>query len=67
MKYFGQAGYGVFCTPSNIEEHVLELYSVEVVGRTEQVRERYYAISPERRVVHAASAFMVSESRKLFA
>ena len=66
MKYFGQAGYGVFCTPSNIEDHVLDLYSVSVVGRTEQVRERYYAISPERRVIHAASAFLVSQSRKLF-
>ena len=66
MKYFGQAGLGVFCTPSNIEDHVLELYSVKVIGRTEQIKERYYAISPERRVIHAASAFLVSESRQLF-
>ena len=66
MKYFGQAGCGVFCTPSNIEAHVLDQYAVSVIGCTEAVRERYYAISPERRVSHAASAVLVSESRKLF-
>lgn len=66
IKYFGQAGFGAFCAPSNIERNVLEQYEVGVIGRTEGVRERYYAISPERRVSHAACARLVSESRRLF-
>ena len=54
MKLFGQAGYGAFCAPSSIEIHVKEHYKVEVIGRTKQITERLYLISPERKLKHPA-------------
>ncbi|QDU28693.1 Transcriptional activator protein NhaR [Anatilimnocola aggregata] len=54
MKVFGQEGIGLFPAPSAIEAEVCRQYSVKVVGRIDQVRERYYAISVERRLKNPA-------------
>jgi LysR family transcriptional activator of nhaA len=53
-KAFGQAGAGVFVAPSAIEREVKRQYDVKVIGRTDKVRERFYAISAERRIKHPA-------------
>jgi LysR family transcriptional activator of nhaA len=54
VKAFGQAGLGLFCIPSSIEAEVCRQYHVRVAGRLENVRERFYAISMERRLKHPA-------------
>jgi LysR family transcriptional activator of nhaA len=54
MKAFGQAGVGVFPAPTVIEVEVQAQYGVAVVGRCPRVRERFYAISAERRLKHPA-------------
>jgi LysR family transcriptional activator of nhaA len=54
MKAFGQAGAGVFAAPTVIEAEVAQQYGVRLVGRTTRVRERFYAISAERRLKHPA-------------
>lgn len=54
MKLFGQAGYGAFCASSAIEQHVCEHYKVDIIGRTRQITERLYLISPERKLKHPA-------------
>ena len=54
MKVFGQDGIGLFPAPTVIEKEVCRQYKVRVVGRTDAVRERYYAISVERRLKHPA-------------
>ncbi|WP_163836802.1 transcriptional activator NhaR [Spartinivicinus ruber] len=66
MKHFGQSGYGVFCTPSIIEEHVAEHYGVSIIGRTTQVTERFYAISPERKVKHPGVKLLVKAAQEIF-
>jgi LysR family transcriptional activator of nhaA len=67
MKAFGQAGVGVFTTPTTVEEDVIEKYGVKVIARTDEVRERFYAISAERRIKHpAVSAITESARTKLF-
>lgn len=66
MKYFGQSGYGVFCTPSIIEEHVTKQYGVSTIGRTTQITERFYAISPERKVKHPAVKMLVEAAQAIF-
>lgn len=53
-KTFAQAGAGVVAAPRAIEEDVRRQYGLEVVGRTDAVRERYYAITTERRIRHPA-------------
>jgi len=54
LKSFGQAGIGIFAAPSAIEAEVRRQYGVSVVGRVEEIRERFYAISVERRLKHPA-------------
>lgn len=54
MKAFGQAGAGVFVAPRVIEREVMRQYDVQPVGRTDEVRERFYAISAERKLRHPA-------------
>lgn len=48
LKLFGQEGYGVFCAPSCIEQHIARQYQVSCIGHSDDVIERLYAISPER-------------------
>ena len=68
MKVFGESGTGVFTSPSAVEQDVLDKYGVEVVGRTEEISESYYAISAERRIKHpAVSAITEAARNELFA
>lgn len=53
-KVFGQQGAGLFAAPSVIEKEICRQYHVAVVGRIDEVREQFYAISMERRVRHPA-------------
>lgn len=66
MKYFGQSGYGVFCTPSIIERHVAQQYDVDIIGRTDQVTERFYAISPERKIKHPGVKLLIDAAEQIF-
>ena len=67
LKAFGAAGAGVFPAPSVIEEEVRQQYGVQVVGRVDAVRERFYAVSHERRLKHPAVVAVCEAAReKLF-
>lgn len=65
LKVFGQDGIGVFALPSVVEEHVVRQYGVEVVGRIEDVRERFYAISGERRLKNPAVVAICESAKAL--
>jgi LysR family transcriptional activator of nhaA len=68
VKVFGQSGLGLFLAPSIIEREIRQRYQVSVVGRIEDLRERFYAISVERRVKHPAVAAITAAARdRLFA
>jgi LysR family transcriptional activator of nhaA len=54
LTTFGQAGAGLFVAPTVLEKEVARQYGVAVVGRLDGVKERYYAISVERRLKHPA-------------
>lgn len=65
-NYFGQAGYGVFCAPTIIEKHIIEQFNVALIGKTDEINEQYFLISPERKVKHPAVQHLLTEGRKLF-
>ena len=68
MKVFGATGTGVFPAPQVIEREVVSQYDVELVGRADDVRERFYAISVERRLRHPAVVAISEDARgRLFA
>ncbi|MGB1263065.1 MAG: transcriptional activator NhaR [Cognaticolwellia sp.] len=66
MNSFGQAGYGIFSSPTLIEKHVAEKYHVNIIGRTDEIQERYYIISPEQRLKHPAILEIVTAAHKQF-
>ena len=63
LKAFGKAGQAVFPAPTAIERDVCRNYRVAIVGRTSAVRERYYAISAERRIKHPGVVAITSAAR----
>ena len=68
MEAFGQSGIGIFIAPTAIADEVRRQYGVEVIGRTDEVSERFYAISVERRLSHPAVAAVTAAARQeLFA
>ena len=67
LKVFGQAGKGLFPAPAVIEAEVRGQYDVKLVGRVPGVKERFYAISAERRLRHPAVVAISAAAReKLF-
>ena len=64
MKVFGQDGLALFPAPTVIEKEVCRQYAVRVAGRIDTVRERYYAISVERRLKHPAVVAICDSARK---
>src|SRR5690606_17852596 len=53
LKTFGQVGLGVFAAPSVVASQLRTQYGVAKIGEPEGLRERFYAITIERRIRHA--------------
>lgn len=67
MKTFGQIGVGAFAAPSAVENSICAQYDVEALGRLEGVRERFYAITVERRISHPGAQAISRAARGLLA
>lgn len=65
MKAFGQEGAGIFVAPAAIESEVAWQYQVESIGRIEAVKEKFYAISVERRIKHPVVSTVLTNAREL--
>ena len=63
MKAFGQVGTGVFYMSSIIEDEVCNNFNVRIIGRTEEVKQKFYAISAERKIKHPAVAAICESAR----
>jgi LysR family transcriptional activator of nhaA len=65
LKVFGQAGAGVFAVPTAVEKEVRAQYKIAVVGRTNEIVERFYAVSVERRLKHPGVVAVSEAARRL--
>ena len=65
MKAFGEANAGIFTSPTAVEDDVIDKYGVRVIGRTEEIKERFYAISAERRIKHPAVSAITETARTM--
>lgn len=63
LKVFGRAGVGVFAAPSITEQDLLGEYGLRVVGRADRIRERFYALTTERRLKNPAVAVILEAAR----
>lgn len=61
LNAFGGRGFGVFCAPADDEHDIVRRYGVRVVGRTDELRARVYAIALDRRIQHPAVAWLMSQ------
>ncbi len=60
----GEAGLGVFVVPEVVEQEIRRRYDVRLVGRIDGLRQRFYAISVERKIRHPAVAAICEAARK---
>jgi len=63
LKVFGQAGTGIVPVPTVSEKEVRDYYHLLPIGQANGVVERFYAISPERKVKHPAVAAICGAAR----
>jgi LysR family transcriptional activator of nhaA len=63
LKAFGSRGLGAFAAPTMIEKEVCAQFGVAVLGRTDEIRERFYAISVERRLRHPGVVAIADAAR----
>jgi LysR family transcriptional activator of nhaA len=67
MNALGQAGVGLFPAPSPITRELCRQFSVRSLGTLEAVRQRFYAITVDRKLKHpAVIAICEAARRKLF-
>ena len=63
MKVVGAESGAIFPAPLAIADDVCRVYHVKLVGHTDAVKERYYAISAERRLTHPGVLAITSVAR----
>jgi len=64
MKEFGTEGRGVFPAPMAVAREVARRHGTPLLGPLEGVRERFYAISVERRLKHPAVVAICDAARE---
>lgn len=63
MTAFGREGRGVFMAPSVLEAETVTQFGVEVVGRSDELREEFFAISVERKITHPCVVAITTAAR----
>lgn len=63
MKAFGRAGVGAFAAPTVLESDIEREYKVKSLGRSDAVKEAFFAISVERRITHPCVAALTTVAR----
>jgi LysR family transcriptional activator of nhaA len=62
---FGAREAGVFAAPTVIEPEIRRLTGARLLGKTDAVRDRFYAVTVARRIRHPAVAALTSAARSL--
>jgi LysR family transcriptional activator of nhaA len=64
MFSFGRTGAGIFPAPSAIASDVQRNFGVQLIGKIEDVRERFYAISREEHPQHPALVAILKAAQR---
>jgi LysR family transcriptional activator of nhaA len=67
MKTMGQAGLGLFAAPDAIADIICRTFQVRRIGVIAELRQRFYGISPDRRLANPAMQAIMASGRNLFA
>jgi LysR family transcriptional activator of nhaA len=63
LMTLGEAGIGLFAAPSVVEQEVTRQHGARVLGRIERIRERFYALSIDRKLKHPAVVAICDRAR----
>ena len=63
MTAFGREGRGIFMAPSVLEAETVAQFGVEVIGRTGELQEEFFAVSVERRITHPCVVAITDAAR----
>jgi LysR family transcriptional regulator, transcriptional activator of nhaA len=63
IRVFAEAGKGLFAAPTIIADEIRDKFGVVHIGTCAGIRERYYAITGERRIKHPAVAAISEGAR----
>lgn len=63
MAAFGREGRGVFMAPTVTEAKTVAQFGVEVIGRSEELVEEFFAVSVERRSTHPCVVAITDAAR----
>jgi LysR family transcriptional activator of nhaA len=63
MTAFAREGRGVFMAPSVMEAEIATQFGVEVIGRTDELQEEFFAVSVERRITHPCVVAITDAAR----
>jgi LysR family transcriptional activator of nhaA len=63
MTAFGRKGRGVFMAPTVMESDIVEQFGVEVIGRSDELVEEFFAVSVERRITHPCVVAITKTAR----
>jgi LysR family transcriptional activator of nhaA len=62
-KVLGEAGVGVFAAPDVVDEDTRQRYDVALAGEAKEIRQRFYAISVERKLKNPAVVAICERAR----
>ncbi|MCU0625276.1 MAG: LysR family transcriptional regulator [Gemmatimonadaceae bacterium] len=63
LQLLGHDGVGAFCAPSVVTDEIERTFDVRALGRLRGARERFYAVSTERRIRHPAVLAIADAAR----
>jgi LysR family transcriptional activator of nhaA len=63
MTAFGREGRGVFMGPEVLESETVAQFGVEVIGRSSELVEEFFAVSIERRITHPCVVAITDAAR----
>jgi LysR family transcriptional activator of nhaA len=66
LKAFAQAGVGAFAAPAAISDEICRQYDVAEIGRADDIRERWYAVSLEKRLTNPGVVAIIRAARRVF-
>lgn len=64
LNIFGQTGLGLFPVLFPLIEEIKNNFQMEIVGRVRDVRQHFYAITVERRIMHPAVVAICNNAKK---
>lgn len=65
MKVFGQHEAGIFAAPIVVAEEIRRQHRVHLIGQTDEVREHFYVVTVERRIMHPAVAAIAEAAKNV--